>query len=100
MVIPLPAAVRSGRPLAFNWSVRNLSDPPNSYQGVLLQVAKDNHRYAHPFEWTWTNQKMRQWAAPDEVLLIDDDAGWIRSDPLSQWVPIAAWDSGSESELL
>jgi transposase len=22
-----------------------------------------NHRYAHPFEWTWTNQKMRQWFA-------------------------------------
>jgi hypothetical protein len=20
-----------------------------------------NRRYAHPFEWTWTNQKMRQW---------------------------------------
>jgi hypothetical protein len=20
-----------------------------------------NHRYAHPFEWTWTNQKMRPW---------------------------------------
>jgi hypothetical protein len=22
-----------------------------------------NERYAHPFEWTWTNQKMRQWFA-------------------------------------
>jgi transposase len=22
-----------------------------------------NHRYAHPFEWTWTNRKMRQWFA-------------------------------------
>jgi hypothetical protein len=22
-----------------------------------------NQRYAHPFEWTWTNQKMRQWYA-------------------------------------
>ena len=22
-----------------------------------------NRRYAHPFEWTWTNQKMRQWFA-------------------------------------
>jgi hypothetical protein len=20
-----------------------------------------NERYAHPFEWTWTNQKMRSW---------------------------------------
>ena len=22
-----------------------------------------NHRYAHPIEWTWTNQKMRRWFA-------------------------------------
>jgi hypothetical protein len=22
-----------------------------------------NQLYAHPFEWTWTNQKMRQWFA-------------------------------------
>jgi hypothetical protein len=22
-----------------------------------------NHLYAHPFEWTWTNQKMRRWFA-------------------------------------
>jgi hypothetical protein len=22
-----------------------------------------NLRYAHPFEWTWTNQKMRRWFA-------------------------------------
>jgi hypothetical protein len=22
-----------------------------------------NQRYAHPFQWTWTNQKMRRWFA-------------------------------------
>jgi hypothetical protein len=22
-----------------------------------------NRLYAHPFEWTWTNQQMRQWFA-------------------------------------
>jgi hypothetical protein len=22
-----------------------------------------NERYTHPFEWTWTNQKMRRWFA-------------------------------------
>ena len=22
-----------------------------------------NHRYAHPFDWSWTNQKMRRWFA-------------------------------------
>jgi transposase len=28
---------------------------------VLASTPEYNHRYAHPFEWTWTNQKMRQW---------------------------------------
>jgi transposase len=28
---------------------------------VLASQPEYNHRYAHPFEWTWTNQKMRQW---------------------------------------
>jgi transposase len=30
---------------------------------VLASYPEYNHRYAHPFEWTWTNQKMRQWYA-------------------------------------
>lgn len=30
---------------------------------VLASSPEYNHRYAHPFEWTWTNQKMRQWFA-------------------------------------
>ena len=30
---------------------------------VLASVTEYNHRYAHPFEWTWTNYKMRQWFA-------------------------------------
>jgi transposase len=30
---------------------------------VLASWPQYNHRYAHPFEWTWTNQKMRQWFA-------------------------------------
>jgi hypothetical protein len=30
---------------------------------VLACVSEYNSRYAHPFEWTWTNQKMRQWFA-------------------------------------
>ena len=28
---------------------------------VLASVPEYNHRYAHPFEWTWTNYAMRQW---------------------------------------
>ncbi len=30
---------------------------------VLASWPEYNHRYAHPFEWTWTNQKMRAWFA-------------------------------------
>jgi transposase len=30
---------------------------------VLASVPQYNHRYAHPFEWTWTNNAMRQWFA-------------------------------------
>jgi transposase len=30
---------------------------------VLASWPEYNHRYAHPFDWTWTNAKMRQWFA-------------------------------------
>src|SRR5262249_35088613 len=30
---------------------------------VWASVREYNRLYAHPFEWTWTNQKMRQWFA-------------------------------------
>jgi hypothetical protein len=30
---------------------------------VLASWPEYNHRYAHPFEWTWSNQKMRSWFA-------------------------------------
>jgi hypothetical protein len=30
---------------------------------VLASWPEYNHRYAHPFEWTWTNQSMRRWFA-------------------------------------
>jgi transposase len=30
---------------------------------VLASWPEYNHRFAHPFEWTWTNPKMRQWFA-------------------------------------
>jgi len=30
---------------------------------VMASWPEYNHRYAHPFEWMWTNQKMRQWFA-------------------------------------
>ena len=28
---------------------------------VLASWPEYDRRYAHPIEWTWTNQKMRQW---------------------------------------
>ena len=36
---------------------------------------------------------------PDDVLLVDDDAGWIHLDQTARWVPIAAWDGGADDEL-
>jgi transposase len=30
---------------------------------VAVSWPEYNERYAHPFEWTWTNQKMRRWFA-------------------------------------
>lgn len=30
---------------------------------VMASWPEYNHRYAQPIEWTWTNQKMRQWFA-------------------------------------
>jgi hypothetical protein len=38
-------------------------------------------------------------AAPAEVVLVDDDAGWVRPDQRRQWVPVAAWDGGPDAEL-
>ena len=28
---------------------------------VMASWPEYNRRYAHPFEWTWTNQRMRRW---------------------------------------
>jgi hypothetical protein len=36
----------------------------------------------------------------EEVLLVDDDAGWIRPDQQDRWIAIAPWDGGPDEELL
>jgi NLI interacting factor-like phosphatase len=36
---------------------------------------------------------------PAEVVLVDDDPGWVRQDQRCQWIPIAAWESGPDGEL-
>jgi hypothetical protein len=41
-----------------SWSSRE-----ECIEHVLASVPEYNCLYAHPFEWTWTNQKMRQWFA-------------------------------------
>ncbi|HJZ56268.1 MAG TPA: NIF family HAD-type phosphatase [Gemmataceae bacterium] len=38
-------------------------------------------------------------ASPAEVVLVDDDAGWVRPDQRGRWVPVAAWDGGPDAEL-
>ena len=44
---------------------------------VLASWPEYNHRHAHPFEWTWTNQKMRQWFAKHAPQFI---AGFVSGD--------------------
>ncbi len=39
-------------------------------------------------------------AALDQVLLVDDDAGWVRPDQRDRWVAVAAWDGGADNELV
>jgi hypothetical protein len=39
-------------------------------------------------------------AVAGEVLLVDDDAGWVRPDQRDWWIPVAAWDGGMDNELL
>jgi hypothetical protein len=39
-------------------------------------------------------------ATRDEVLLVDDDVGWVRPDQRDRLVVIAAWDGGADSELV
>jgi len=38
-------------------------------------------------------------AALDDMVLVDDDAGWIRPDQKAHWIPIEAWDGGHDNEL-
>ena len=38
-------------------------------------------------------------ATPADVLLVDDDAGWIRPDQRDRWIAIAPWDGGPDTEL-
>ena len=37
---------------------------------------------------------------PSEVLLVDDDPGWVRPDQRGQWVAVVGWDGGPDSDLV
>jgi hypothetical protein len=39
-------------------------------------------------------------AAHGEVLLVDDDDGWVRPDQRDRWVAVRPWDGGEDAELL
>jgi hypothetical protein len=39
-------------------------------------------------------------ADPAEVLLVDDDAGWVRPDQRDRWVAVAPWDGGEDDTEL
>ena len=53
-------------------------------------------------KWTGTHKSLEfvPAASPDEVLLVDDDAGWIRPDQRERWVAIMPWDGGPDDELV
>jgi hypothetical protein len=38
-------------------------------------------------------------ATPKKVLLVDDDAGWVRPDQRGRWVAVTPWDGGPDGEL-
>jgi hypothetical protein len=38
-------------------------------------------------------------AAAADVLLVDDDGGWMRPDQRGQWIPVAPWHGGADEEL-
>ena len=40
-----------------------LEQPGGVHRACVASGPEYNRLYAHPFEWTWTNQKMRQWFA-------------------------------------
>ena len=53
-------------------------------------------------EWCGEHKDLRfiRAATPEEVLLVDDDPGWVHPDQRGRWVEVAAWDGGADGELL
>jgi hypothetical protein len=80
-------------------------------QAEALEILEDLARSGHvPREWLdrleyieWNGEhkdlRFVPGAAPDEVLLVDDDPTWIRPDQRDQWIAVVAWDGGEDDEL-
>jgi hypothetical protein len=46
---------------------RSWRSPQEMIEHIQVAWPEYNALYAHPFEWTWTNQKMRQWFAKHAI---------------------------------
>ncbi|MBY0457795.1 MAG: hypothetical protein K2V38_10690, partial [Gemmataceae bacterium] len=38
-------------------------------------------------------------ARPEDVLLVDDDGGWVPPDQRDRWVAVVPWDGGPDADL-
>jgi hypothetical protein len=66
-----------------------------SSRGFVPKELLDRLEY---IEWSGEYKDLRfvPGSDPEEVLLVDDDPGWVRPDQRGQLVAIAAWDGGKD----
>jgi hypothetical protein len=69
-----------------------------SCRGIVPQELLDRLEYV---EWSGEYKDLNfiPDSDPEEVLLVDDDPGWVRPDQRNRWIPITAWDGGEDCEL-
>ena len=60
-------------------------------QGVVPQPFLDKLEYVEWEGW-YKDLAYIPDASPEEVILIDDDEGWVRPDQRGQWISIAEYD--------
>jgi hypothetical protein len=80
-------------------------------EGVAREVLADLADRGHVPPELFTRLEFVEWsgeykdlafvanATPSEVVLVDDDSGWVRPDQKGQWITIKGWDGGPDSEL-
>jgi hypothetical protein len=75
---------------------------------VLDQLARSGHvppgllARLEYVQWSGEFKDLRfvQGVATDEILLVDDDSGWVRPDQQTRWIAVSPWDGGTDRELL